>query len=61
MRCLLRLLIQHKAIGIADHWSVVCVEEDLVWDLLRSGWGGSCATLISAQFSFIYIDDFTGG
>ena len=29
--CLLRLLIQHKTIGIPDQWSVISVEEHLVW------------------------------
>lgn len=33
MGCLLCLFIQHKAIGVPDQWSVVCVEENLVWKL----------------------------
>lgn len=30
---LLRLFVQHKAIGVSDQWSVVCVKEHLVWKL----------------------------
>lgn len=30
---LLGLLIQDKAVGVPDQWSVVCVEENLVWKL----------------------------
>lgn len=33
MGCLLRLFIQHKAVGVPDQRSVVCVEENLVWKL----------------------------
>lgn len=33
MGCLLCLFIQHKAIGVPNQWSVVCVEENLVWEL----------------------------
>lgn len=58
---LLRLFVQHKAVGVADQRSVVCVEENLVRDLLTSGWGGSSATLISDQLRLIYTDEFTGG
>lgn len=30
---LLRLFIQHKAVGVADQGPIVCMEEDLVWKL----------------------------
>lgn len=33
MRRLLRLLIQHEAVGVPDQWPVVCVEEHLIWKL----------------------------
>lgn len=30
---LLRLLVQHEAVGVPDQRPVVCVEEHLVWKL----------------------------
>lgn len=33
MRCLLRLLIQHEAVGVPYQRTVVCVEEHLIWKL----------------------------
>lgn len=33
MGCLLCLFIKHKAVGVPDERSVVCVEEHLVWKL----------------------------
>lgn len=39
VRRLLRLLVQHEAVGVADEWPIVCVEENLVRDLWTSGWG----------------------
>lgn len=33
MGSLLCLFVQHKAVGIPDQWSVVCVEEHLIWKL----------------------------
>ena len=33
MGSLLSLFIQHEAVGISDQWSIVCVEEHLVWKL----------------------------
>lgn len=33
MGCLLRLFVQHKAVGVTNQWPVVCVEENLVWKL----------------------------
>lgn len=58
---LLRLFVQHKAVGVADQRSVVCVEENLVRDLLTSGWGGSSPTSFSDQLRLLYTDEFTEG
>lgn len=33
MGCLLGLLIQHKAVGVPDQWSIVGVEKHLIWKL----------------------------
>lgn len=36
---LLRLFVQHKAVGVSDQGPVVCVEENLVRDLHTLGRG----------------------
>lgn len=61
MGSVLRLFVEHKAVGVTDKWPVVGVEENVVWDLLRSGWEEGWTTLILSQFSFVCMDEFTEG
>lgn len=48
---LLRLLIQHKAIGISNQRPVICVEEHLV----RKLWKPSKALVDRLQIQFFFI------